>query len=235
MYVKVVLTLILLATTAVAVAIWRRPPARIIAPPLSPAEQKLAENIDRLDLRGVTRHDAVALLQQRVGIPLSVDWNTVGGTQVAPSSFRDEKLDFDLRDVPLWFALQRILGYNVRYWTDHGHIMVRDDSRYPIGGLITRIYDVRDLISDAYWGVSSRGANADAVAAARVNALRDIVIEGASGNSWVELGGLGAPGGYGSISAFGGRLIVSQTADVQVQVERVLAGLRCGHGPVRMR
>lgn len=76
--------------------------------------------------------------------------------------------------------------------------------------MLTRVYDVRDLLTDG------QGSDSDALCR-----LRYVIRDTIATESWKFKGGA-----VGSMFAWNGRLIVTQTWTNHVRIESLLAGMR---------
>lgn len=230
MYLKVVLTMLLVAMTVVAAGLWRpRPAPRAVAPPESPApgELKLRQRVTAVDLRGLSREQGIALLRQQTDATLVMDWRSLAGFSDRESGYRAEQVSAYLADVPLGTALKVVLGPQATWQVDGGVITVAGNQSLPAEEMTVHIYDVSDLVDDDAWHVRTPAADAVSVRAARMEVLRDVVTQHSPGAGWhINYIGSGTPGGSASISVLGDRLIVTATTEAHTEIARVLAELR---------
>lgn len=242
MYRNIVLTLLLIVATVIAVELARGRPA---PPPLDDRTQKeftvaravLERRIPELRLNGITVGQSIDEIHRLTGVPIEVNWTSL-------EKIRDRKVDIDLHDVAIGDALQFLLcldRYDLAFYpfpqaefdVVNGTLMVGTAAvtdpahTFPHGTLTVRSYDVRDLLSDQYWGYQSTG-DLPADNAQRLGALSNLVqsFAGMKNYEW-QMGTHGQePQGYATIMPFAGRLLVVQTAYGHLQVEKFLARLR---------
>ncbi|HZL36590.1 MAG TPA: hypothetical protein VFC78_14820 [Tepidisphaeraceae bacterium] len=247
MYVKVTLTLLLVVMATVAIELARPPrpvPPPADIPPISrESAQAFARRIPELKLRGATTEEAMNQLGDKLHLPVLVDWTGL-------SALRIKRWDIDLHDVPLKDVLHLLFMPGTilntgpssdQSWRGadfdvlNGVLVVTIAPRYP--AMYLRGYDVRDLLTDAAWGVES-GAKAAEIHESRTNALLNLV----SGNfaqmqNWnrAPMEGAWVPDGTANIGCVDGRLLVMQTSLGHRNVEEVLARLRAAAAPTQSR
>ncbi len=238
MYIKIILTLVLLALGAIAAEVWRPQPlpAEVHpARPLAAGDLKLREHVEHLDLRDLSREDAIAQLQTTTGATLVVDWRSLAEAwRDDEKAYRSFKLKAVVGGAPLQAVLKGVLGHSACFQVDGSVISIARDDTVTAREMTVRGFDVSDLISDDYWGVRTPDADVAAVRAARMERVRDVVAQHDGGASWhINYMGSGTPGGNASISVLGATLVVTQTTDGHENIARILAELRRSHLPVR--
>jgi hypothetical protein len=156
---------------------------------------------------------------------------------------RDRQVDIELHDVAVGDVLQFLFcldRYDLAFYpypqpefdVIHGTVLiatsVQGTSRtFPAGALTLRIYDVRDLLTDEYWGYQSADQSVFE-GDSRLGELRWLVQNLAGMKNYeLQSGTHGQePEGFASINSSAGRLFVVQTAYGHLQVEAFLARLR---------
>jgi len=233
-YVKVMLTLLVAATAVLAWVMRPVPPVQVSAPNVVPPnrfDEALGRMIDSIDIKDVPAQDVVRALHDKTGVDIRVDWETF--EKSSPSFLRTEHVTFSLTHVTLCDALDRVFNRDAsggrnggRYvgFTSFGNtVEVRGDAP-PSSGMIMRAYDVRDLLSDDYWGVKTPSGAETETQNARTRDLIDLV-GNYVGSGVNDITFSGIPQG-GHMESFGGRLMVTQTAVGHQCVANVLAWLR---------
>jgi hypothetical protein len=184
------------------------------------AQARLSQTTVSMTFTGQSIGMALTRLSAAARVSLNVNWKTLEAAGVDPSSPVSNALQ--LYDVSAARALEMMLAgvgggtVAVGYTIDDGVVVVstRDDlnsSRYQS----VRVYNVRDLLQQASVGVW--GAPPDVVA----TELCDLIKSAVAPDSWRDYGGT-----VGSIRFFGGRLIVGQTRENHLAIEKVLGLLR---------
>lgn len=234
MYTKVVLTLLLLAMIAVAVGQWstdaRHQPASVGPRTSAAGEMLLRQRVSNLDLRGVTRLEAVRLLYDKTHANLVIDWPAFGRFPFSERpvlQIQNYGLDGYLENVSLLTALKAIFGSHISCQVDGSIITVTGTGRLDSDEMMLHAYDVSDLVSDDWWGVKPPSAQAVSVHAARMERVRDIVTQHTENLAWHDnYIGSGISRGEASISVCGSCLMVTQSTDGQMEIADVLAELR---------
>jgi hypothetical protein len=238
---NIVLTVLLIVAIVIAAELARPGPA---PPPLddraenefASARKVLERRISELNLHGITVQQSLELVHRQTGVPIEVNWNSL-------ENVRDRQVDIELRDVAIGDLLQFLFcldRYDQAFYplqqpefdVIHGTIVVgksvfNDSRTFPVGALTLRSYDVRDLLTDEYWGYES-GPKPAKVGDARLGELSWLVQNLAGMKNYeVQAGTHGQePSGTACIYAMAGRLFVVQTAYGHLQVEDFLARLR---------
>lgn len=233
MYRKILITLlvVLIAVIALELARPRHAPRAVARPVPSTAESLLRRRIPELKLRNLTVEQAIDTIRTTVHVPILVNWDGM-------TSLRYATIDVQLRDVALADALRIIFtpisaGEPVRCdWGGvdfdvlNGTLIVTTAPTFPV--MRVQIYDVHDLITDAYWGVES-GPRPAEVQANRLTDLSNLVRDSLSMYNWEQ-----GPGSHGAGELSGraaswgsaGRLFVGQTEEGQRKVAILLEQLR---------
>jgi len=148
---------------------------------------------------------------------------------------KDLRVTLSLKDVPVWVALEMIFN---PYWAREGlHFdAIGDEVIVSLGGHFTRdklklrCYDIRDLLTDEFWGAKTPTEHADEVLADRSASIATL-IEAAAGLENYPFAG-GSRGDDAYLDGFGWnlnmswRLFVAQTSYGQRRFEMAIARLR---------
>lgn len=239
MYVKVLLTLLVAFAAFIAVKLAAPPRAGESAAPLE-LPNPLDATMDELRLDAVPLERAVAVMREKTGANVVVRWERLTDYGVTPGA----PVEAHLRGVTLAAALEALF---TQVMARHGN--GRDDGIYQFsvdygGGVVTvseagdvtpdmltRVYDVRDLIDDAFFGPAAPPARGqfgrdDAVTHDRLQSLRNVV-ESCTPFTRGPMHPRPRPDGqYPWIDAVGGRLVIVNTAWGHRAVERLLRDLR---------
>lgn len=168
---------------------------------------------------------ALAAIEQQSHVPIHVNWNALAAAGVDQNT----SITFSLQNASGSRLLLRLLtecipngniGYTI---DDHGVIVsTRDDlnsTRYQV----TRVYDVRDLLTpgamnylpaELLWQMRN----------VQVTNLSDTLKAVVAPDSWRDNGGT-----IGSIREFNGLLIINQTKDNHLEIEELLSQIRSHH------
>jgi hypothetical protein len=246
MYRNVLHTTLVLLTAVIAVKLWR--PSHTPPPPAPNDEAAFAANrrlletrIPDLDLRNVTVGEAIETIRKATHVPIAVNWQSL-------DELRKRPVDIELRDVTLGDAVQCILCLDrfngVQFGLSQADFDVVDGtlvigatsrgnqtSGFPPRTLRMRVYDVRDLLSDAYWGYQSTGGQKMARGDSRLDELQNLVQSYSGMKNWERQGITGSfsghePEGFASIYGFAGRLFTVQTTYGHMRTEAFLERLR---------
>jgi hypothetical protein len=221
----------LLAASMAIIAVRLAVPRRMSAPlrEKNIAEQKLMERIPELKLKGMAVDEAVKELEKIAEVNIVVKWQF-------PQENRPRRrvVDVDLHDISLLAALHCIVGEDMHCNAEGEVIMVGPPWSFYPADMTVRVYDVRDLISDQYWGSKSQQTDAVHVEEARSHAIVRAVKDYTNIENWVQSGlsTRASPSG-GQATACAGRLIVLQTTDGHLKVEKLLELLRQEQRTVR--
>jgi hypothetical protein len=231
MYVKVMLTILVAVSAFIAV--------RLAFPPSSPplvgqapgvADAALDAKIDSLELDAVPASQAVQVIEQKAGIHILVDWNSLGSQSVS----RNTPVTLSLHNVVVADALSCALQADGKDWQltcntwgDTANIYVLD--RIPTLQTSVRVYDVRDLLSDEYWGIKSGPEESQPNQTQRMDSLAGMLTAYAGLDGWKPSAHFS--GGQSAIvktetHGFAGRIIVTQTTHGHRRVQELLAWLR---------
>jgi hypothetical protein len=247
MYLKIVLTLLLIVGVVIVVQLARAPRvqagASASAPATGPAgappdpeplwatdpDPLLDRKIARLDLKGVTFLEAVDRLREEYGANIVIGW---------PASHPSytERVELHLRDATLRAALRALiepLGDRLHFTLIDGVIVINAHAEYPWAGVI-RLHDARDLIqafaaqprtppAEAVTNRRQRDRREWDVRADAVDALFDVIQKRVAPESWRDAGG-----SVGSMSEWNGILVISHTPQRQEEIAHLLAALRRG-------
>ena len=257
-YRNVMLTVLVLATGIIATEL--RPPRHPALPVPTPEDEVafqanrrvLETRIPELDLRDTTVGPAIDRIRQAARLGLAVNWQGL-------EDLRDRKVDIVLRNVAVGDAIQFVLcldQYDVSYMPIPQAefdivsgtlilgapriLMQRDPNQFPERLLRVRVYDVRDLLTDEYWGYASTASQTRAHEDARLHEVVGLVRQYAGMKNWaIETRSAGThssimsltsePDGSAALNGFAGRLIAVQTTYGHMQIEAFLARLRAMH------
>lgn len=231
MYTKIMLTILIAASTFIAMrlAIPRASPPLVGGAP-GLADAALDSKIDSLELNAVPAGQAVKLLEQKTGIHIVVDWDALGKQSVSPTT----PVTLSLKNVVTSDALNSVLQSDGKDWQltcntsgDTATIFVLD--RIPTLQTSVRVYDVRDLLADEYWGVNSSASEAQVNQKQRMDSLMNLLTAYAGAVGWdpsARFGGQQSEVVATEKKEFAGRIIVTQTTQGHRRVEEVLAWLR---------
>jgi hypothetical protein len=228
MLVKLLLTLLVIQATVIAILLRPRPVAIAAGDP-GMAEAALSQELG--PLQAATPQQAVDLLAARCAIRIVVDWDAIkaAGLQIEPDqpiAYRRQKgrlreaLNQIFRPVPG----DRRVTYNVVRET----LTVTTASSVPAGQLTTRIYDVHDLIDDAYFHGNYKSDNAGrGVREERLELLAWLICEYFTSDVGDQLFMEPPDSATGAqVHHFGGKLVVLQSTENHREIERLLALLR---------
>jgi hypothetical protein len=254
MYRNVALTLLVILTAIIALELARAP-RRVPAP--SPGDEAafqanrrvLETRIPDLDLRNTTVGEAIELIRQTTHVPIAANWQSL-------DDLRKRPVDIELHNVTLGDAMQFLLcldQYDASYFpipqaefdVANGMLMIAapgrrfaQNSNFPSRSLRLRIYDVRDLLNDSYWGYDSTGGQNAARGESRLDELQYLVQTYAGMKNWqygirqgpnASGGGSSSgqePNGPASVYGLAGRLFVVQTTYGHMRTEAFLERLR---------
>ena len=233
MYRNTLLTALLIVAIVIAIELRPNPVATRMEPVIPEPAQCLQRRIPTLTLRHTKVRDALEQMHKITGVEFSVDWLSIPAWDL-------EELNLELHDVTVNDALAQIFRINsshsnvpleqVDFDVVSGCVRIADASRFPAAVMTLRIYDVRDLLTDQYWGCAS-GPN-PAEAQADRNARLCGIIESFSGSrDWEaqrQITRFHVPRGEASITFLAGRILVRQTNQGHRQVEAALERLRNG-------
>jgi hypothetical protein len=223
MYRNIVLTLMLSVAIVIAIELGRPRPA---PPPLDHRAEKefaaaravLERRIPELKLHGVTVGQSLGEIHRVTGVSIEVNWKSL-------EEVRDRKVDVELHDISLGDALQFLLcldRYDSSFFPTaqaefdviDGRLTIANGSAsppmFPPRAMTLRQYDVRDLLSDSYWGYQPTGSPTTA-GADRLNELANLLQALAGMKNYQSATNAGQPSGVASIMPFAGRLFVVQT------------------------
>ena len=231
MYTKTMLTLLVAVLAVIAIDL-ARPPRRpeVLAPNTQdvpcPAELKLAQHIAEVNLHSATPAEAVELLQKKTGAVILVKWETLS----FPST--PWKVDLDLHDVSLGGALRSALNGADRVVINaRGNVIeIAAFDAIASDSMTLRVYDVSDLLTDAYWGVGSPPQEAENIQEVRLAAVARTVEQFVYTETW-DRGYAGASlfharSGAAQIGSLQRKLVVLQSSDGHRSLVRLLAQLR---------
>jgi hypothetical protein len=230
MFSRISQTLILIAMIAIGVRLWQ--PPRLAAESGARAEPDalLLQRVHRLDVRGLSREQAVAMIQKECSAKLIVDWRSLTGivaTEEEEAQYRSAKLDAWVGDVTIETALKGVLGKTASFQVAGSNIKVTANEELNAEEMTVRAYDIADLVTDKFWGVTTPPGEEMAVRAARANQVRNVITQHTYAIGWhINYIGSGNPGGNASISVLGTSLLVTQTTDGHWTVAHALWELR---------
>jgi hypothetical protein len=160
----------------------------------------LDQSVGQMRISGAGLIDVIAQLKQATGHDILVNWDALQEARVT----RDLPVTIDLSDLPLREALTRLLDHvggmytRLVYDVDQNTIVIttfEEESK----NLVTRVYDVRSELKD-----EPAGKQKMAVLVRRIKGVAPL--------AWRSTGG------YGSIDAVDGHLIVTQTPEIQQRI-----------------
>ncbi|HET6246089.1 MAG TPA: hypothetical protein VFE47_00175 [Tepidisphaeraceae bacterium] len=229
------LLFVLLAVIGVEMArAIRRPPPAAPSPVQNQADETaelalLDRKIDRLSLENATLKQAVEALQTKTGVPIEVDWTDL-------EKWRDMQVDLELHGARLGdviaflFSLHRSRTYQCSqadFAAVDGKVLITGSKVLPVTAMYERVYDVRDLLSDEYWGCAP-GTVTGQVYDGRSTELCRLLTEQSEIRNWKAVNVFGQMDGTATYLDFGGRLFITQTAYNHRRVRSVLKRLRIG-------
>lgn len=246
MYRNVALTILVVLTAIIALELARAPrPTPAPTPDDEAAFQAnrrvLETRIPELDLYNTNVGQAIELIRQATHVPIAVNWQSL-------DELRKRPVDIELHNVTLGDAIQFVLCLDqydefqfpmpqAEFDVANGTLMIgpgrsgTTGSSFPARALRLRAYDVRDLLTDAYWGYQPAGGQNTARGDSRLDELQGLVRSYSGLKNW-DLGPkFGTysgqePEGQASIYGFAGRLFVLQTTYGHMRVEAFLERLR---------
>jgi hypothetical protein len=247
MYRNVALTILVILTAIVALELARAP--RALPAPTPEDETAFEANrrvletrIAELNLHNTTVGEAIERIRQATHIPFAVNWESL-------EKLRDRPIDAELHDVALGDAVQFVLcldQYDASQFplpqadfdVVNGTLIIGGPRRgssapnnFPPRALRMRMYDVRDLLAEPYWGYRPNPKQAAERSEDRAQALGWLVQSEAGMKNWDISHRPGSfngfePGGFASLNVWAGRLFVVQTTYGHMRIEAFLARLR---------
>lgn len=194
--------------------------------------------IPQLKLERVTLEQAMAKLSAAAGVNIVVGVRSLETLGID----RAQKLSLDLKDVSLRAAMHLILneaaaGAGGLGWSVVENVIFvgASDLREP-EGLVTRVYNVRDLVVEALRfskglePISTRPTPAEAEAVETIGggtepevaeSLRAAIFANVDPSNWADNGGA-----YGTVSYFAGLLVIHHRPEVHARIEALLGSLR---------
>jgi hypothetical protein len=230
MYVKIVLTLLVVLTAALVVKVSR--PAIVVEAPLpappSRAEAALYRDVAPIYLWDIRLEAAIPKLEELGKVKIEVDWDALAKVGIS----RDEEICLLMNSGQFDEKIKTALTYNhpgleLVCDGEGDTVSVTTESNFA-KGLTVRTYDVRDLLTDRYWGVKVAPPDVDEILDRRNSELAAMVEDCLGYGNWERFAApthTGAPVGA-AVRHWAGWLIVTQTAGNHRKVERVLATLR---------
>ena len=177
------------------------------------ATDKLAERLAEVKWFDRELIDAVDALRDMTGAKIFVNWHALEQAGVD----RHEPVSLHKKDVKLSRAIDLLLaqvapeGKPLDWKVEDGTIVISTRNELAGHDVLTRVYDVRDLL---------RLSN-DADRQRHVDELLKFVMDQVGAGSWKERGG-----SAGAIRELQGQLIVTQTPQNHRQLLKLLMGLR---------
>ncbi len=196
-------------------------------------DRLLATRVGEFSAHGIPLHQVLASLSKKTAVPITVDW-------VELEAYRDKLIDVDLHGERLddaiasLFSTERVNPNGVEPWVDfdvtRGSLTVTTMGGLAAQCMNARIYDVRDLLTEKFWGAESEpnelGLPGD-------RHLRDIglLIRGGAGvRNWDYVGGNSfgtlVPTGHAWMKRCKDRLLVMQTHYGHRKIAAFLNALR---------
>jgi hypothetical protein len=230
MYVKIVLTLLVVLTAALVVKVSR--PTIVVEAPLpappSRAEAALYRNVAALSLWNITLEAAIPKLEELGDVKIDADWNALSKVGIS----RDDQIRVLMNSGEFHEKIKTALtcghpGLELVCEGEGDTVSVTTESNFA-KGLIVRTYDVRDLLTDRYWGIKVAPADVEEIQRHRIESLAGIIEVSIGGGSLDEynLWLVTNTGMRAELRPWAGRLIVTQTARNHRKIERMLATLR---------
>jgi hypothetical protein len=230
MYVKIVLTLLVVLTAVLAVGVSRPRivvEAAIPAPP-GRADAALDRQVNSLPVSETTVEAAVKVLETLGEVKLDVNWDALANAGVR----RTDRIQAHVNAGTFGSAIQSVLASGhpglVLVCDADGDVVTVSTASAFVKDLEVRTYDVRDLLTDRYWGIKVAPADIDEIQGSRIASLAGTIEECVGEGSWdrhnftqVSYGG-----SWAEFQWWAGRLIVTQTARNHRKIERMLATLR---------
>jgi hypothetical protein len=202
-------------------------PAGVVT--LSPEEEKAnaktAEMLKRpiagIKFEGQTLSDVVSFLRDVTKVDILVEWPALEQVGVT----RDTPVTLSLHEplpaesvLPLMF---RAMGADVRYEIDRGVVVIGPSSKSP--AVVTRVYDVRELVSETSPRAAGGGGGGGAPGAwGNANdgsRLTQLIMATVEPQTWGD-------GGACTIAVFKSKLVVKAPEGVQKEVASLLEMLR---------
>jgi hypothetical protein len=166
-------------------------------------DQALLAQLDRpvpVELAGMSMDKAIQALGPELQLPLRLDHAALAQAGRWPL---DEPVEFSTRGLPLGVVLDRMLPEDLGHFVRHRELLVSSADRRE-RFLHTRLFDARRLAAGLRLGDER---------------LCDLISTHVAPQTWDEVGGRGA------ISARRGLLFVTQTHEIQRQIESLLAAM----------
>jgi hypothetical protein len=218
-------------------------------------EQLLATRVAEFSVHGVPLPQAVELLSKKTGVPIRAEWGPL-------KEYRDKTVTVDISDerldevIAAIFDTRRVNPDGLRDFVDfdivNGVLVISSMKGLAQSRLVWRLYDVRDLVADDYWGypghtgevLAAKWKDQQALLAfapsssitpaspdvrdARLLDLALLIRQGAGMRNWEYTAGYGVilPAGHALVQPYGGRIAVLQTRYGHRKVEELLAHLR---------
>ncbi|MDB5320277.1 MAG: blaR1 4 [Phycisphaerales bacterium] len=191
--------------------------------------EKLRKPLDKIDFNEVPLRDVLDYIRDATGADLLVQWPALDEAGVA-------------RDVPITLRLHEPIAADgvltmifksaalpLRYEIEKGVVVIGHSSAR--GAVITRVYDVTDLVASppppqpgAFGGSAGVGIGGEGPpppAATEVDQLIKLIMSTASPETWREAGG-----DLGAIAFFKSKLVIKTTEPIHKEVANLLEMLR---------
>jgi hypothetical protein len=220
MYVKLMLTLLVVATAMLAFRVSR--PAVVVAPipaPPGSAEAALDREMDPLPIWDLTVESAVRKLQIVGKVKLDVDWDALAKAGI----HRGDPIVGHTNSSPFREIIETTLtashpGIRLVCEGEGDTVSVTTETAFA-KGLTVRTYDVRDLLTDNYWGIAVAPAEIPDTQQGHMYSLVFVIETSIGEGTWDNPS-------VATIQTWAGRLIVMQTPRNHHKIERMLATLR---------
>ena len=225
------LTLIALLLSVIAYRMLFPGPIPPPIPAPDPMEATLDRRLPEFKVENMRVDDAVALLAKQAHIPIHVDWADVE----VHVKFKDRHISLDLHDAPIWVVLKTVFGADwtnqgVHFNVEGGEVLVGLGTFFKAEEMHVRVYDLRDLLTDEYWGETTPPEKRDVVRHERATAMLSLIQSEAALYNYQSSGGSrgddGWLDGFAWINEMAGQLAVGQTSYGQRQFEIAIARLR---------
>lgn len=187
-----------------------------------PTAQKLEKIIQSVEVKKGRLDRLLAFLADSTGVNMAVNWRTLKAAGIS----HDCPLTLNLQKLParvmLNEALRQAGGGNVsiRYRITEGIMYISTDDELINRELITRVYDINDLIQETLdqWNRDGTTGSEQDAFDQLVRMLQETIMP----TSWGREDGRGRWG----MGMYKGKLIVTQPAELHAELIELLSGLR---------
>jgi hypothetical protein len=170
-------------------------------------ERALGQTID-FDFVETPLKDVAATIAKKTGVNLLLDNKAI--TDAGGSA--DMPITFQLKGIALREALRLLLReHELSFFIESDNVLLITSETAVREHTITRVYDAHDLARPARKFTENQP---------NLDSLIDLITAGVAPSSW------SSGGGNGQINQFGNQLVISQTPDIQDEIDALFAGLR---------